>query len=373
MKKCCTILLTLTASLLAACSDNPEGGDKNSIRLNPGAQTSYRLHADETALSADISFTTEGAWRATASESRAACDWITITPDHGDAAGDYAVSITLAVNTSGKDRQATVVFESGGTKVKITIEQRATTAEGEIPGSGETPSGAQLISTITGHPEGNSSGASFVYTATYDDRNRITKWVKLVVSEERTTTTFEYDGNTVTVQVLWEDLAYSESSATSYKAYLDDNNRIIRTERSGSTTTYSYNWEGQLIRIEQPGEWQENVWENGNLVKTLYSENGGAEATHIVRYTYHETLENRENFNLDYDCCTWDEELGLTGLLGTPCRNLLYQLRSDSEWGWKDDFDRTYEVDDEGYVVSCTETRDGNRTLYEYTHIPAAK
>ncbi|WP_300798919.1 DUF4595 domain-containing protein [uncultured Alistipes sp.] len=373
MKKCCTILLTLAASLLAACSNDAGGGDKNAIRLTPGTQTGYKLYADETSLSANISFTTEGAWRATVSETRAGCDWITVTPDHGDADGDYTVSITLAVNTSGTDRQATVTFESGGTKVRITVEQQATTAEGEIPGGGEAPSGARLISTITGHPEGNSSGASFTYSATYDSSNRITKWTQQVGSEERTTATFEYNGNTVTVQVLWEDLAYSESSTKSYKAYLDDNGRVIRTERSGSTTTYSYDAEGQLIRIEQPGEWQENIWEDGNLVKTLYSEDGGAEATHIFRYTYHKTLANRENFDLGYYRYTWDEELGITGLLGTPCRNLLYQERGDSEWAGKDDFDLTYEVDDEGYVVSCTETRDGNWTRYEYTHIPAAK
>ncbi len=372
MKKCCTILLTLAASLLAACSNDAGGGDKNAIRLTPGTQTGYKLYADETSLSANISFTTEGAWRATVSETRAGCDWITVTPDHGDAAGDYTVSVTLAVNTSGVDRKATVTFESGGTKVRITVEQQATTAEGEIPGGGEAPSGARLISTITGHPEGNSSGASFVYTATYDDRNRITKWVKLVVSEERTTATFEYDGNTVTVQVLWEDLAYSESFTKSYKAYLN-NGRVTRVESpEGLTATYSYNSEGQLTRMEYPGgSWQENTWENGNLVKATYSDD--PEGTYFYNYTYHESLANRENFDLGYYRYTWDEELGITGLLGTPCRNLLYQERGDSEWAGKDDFDLTYEVDDEGYVVSCTETRDGNRTRYEYTHIPAAK
>lgn len=373
MKKCCTILLTLAASLLAACSDDPGSGDKNAIRLAPGTETGYRLHADETSLSADISFTTEGAWRAIVSESRAAGDWITVSPDHGDTAGDYSVSIALDVNTTGADRKATVTFESGGTKVRISVEQRATTADGEVPGGGEAPTGTRLVSTITGHPADNPAEASLTCTATYDDRNRITKWVQRIGSEERTTVTFGYDGNVVTVQTLWEDLAYSESSTTSYRAYLDDNGRIVRTERFGSTTTYTYNGEGQLIRIEQPGEWQENVWENGNLVRTLYSENGGTEATHVFRYTYHETLANRENLELDYDRRTWDEELGLTGLLGTPCRNLLHQQRGESEWAGKDNFDLTYEVDAEGYVVTCTETRDGNRTRYEYTHIPAAK
>ena len=67
MKKCCTILLTLAASLLAACSNDAGGGDKNAIRLTPETQTGYNLYAGETSLSANTFVPTEGAWRATVS------------------------------------------------------------------------------------------------------------------------------------------------------------------------------------------------------------------------------------------------------------------------------------------------------------------
>ncbi|MFR0894555.1 MAG: BACON domain-containing protein [Alistipes onderdonkii] len=45
-------------------------------------------------------------------------------PDHGDAAGDYTITITLGVNTTGKNRRATVMIECGGTKITITVEQK---------------------------------------------------------------------------------------------------------------------------------------------------------------------------------------------------------------------------------------------------------
>lgn len=65
---------------------------------------------------------------------------MTVSPDHGDAAGDYTITITLGVNTTGKNRRATVMIECGGTKITITVEQKGTTEEGEVPGEGDEPS-----------------------------------------------------------------------------------------------------------------------------------------------------------------------------------------------------------------------------------------
>ena len=134
------------AAAFCACSDDNGGDGGKDIQLAPGTPKDYTIFADETSgtPSEGISFTTTGPWCATVAETRAEVSggspsWVTVSPDHGDAAGDYTITIGFGVNATGKDRRATITIECGSTKITITVEQKGTTEEGEVPDEGDEP------------------------------------------------------------------------------------------------------------------------------------------------------------------------------------------------------------------------------------------
>ena len=348
-----------------ACSDDNGGEEGKDIQLAPGTSKDYTIFADETSgtPSEGISFTTTGPWRATVAETRAdvsgGSSWVTVSPDHGDAAGDYTITITLGVNTTGKDRRATVMIECGGTKITITVEQKGTTEEGEIPDDSDEPAvpARLLISEMKSYSKKNPDQSYSNIKLTYDDQNRITKWEEESSDEgyrDTRTITFEYGGDVVHIS----SAASSDDpdDPNTYTAYLNKNGFVTRTEGPRrDVTNYEYDSENRLIRMEQAGEWQEYVWEDGNLTEIKYGNDDGE--TNVTRYTYYRELENRENFDIFYDRISWDEELAIAGLTGIPCRNLLHEERGESQWAYKDDFDMTYEVDENGYITKAVQTQ----------------
>lgn len=348
-----------------ACSDDNGGEEGKDIQLAPGTSKDYTIFADETSgtPSEGISFTTTGPWRATVAETRAdvsgGSSWVTVSPDHGDAAGDYTITITLGVNTTGKDRRATVMIECGGTKITITVEQKGTTEEGEIPDDSDEPAvpARLLISEMKSYSKKNPDQSYSNIKLTYDDQNRITKWEEESSDEgyrDTRTITFEYGGDVVHIS----SAASSDDpdDPNTYTAYLNKNGFVTRTEGPGlDATTYEYDSENRLVRMVQATEWQEYVWKDGNLTEIKYGNDDGE--TDVTRYTYYGELENRENFDIFYDRISWDEELAIAGLTGIPCRNLLHEERGESQWAYKDDFDMTYEVDENGYITKAVQTQ----------------
>lgn len=365
MKKFHAILSLMGAIAFIACSDDNGGEEGKDIQLAPGTSKDYTIFADETSgtPSEGISFTTTGPWRATVAETRAdvseGSSWVTVSPDHGDAAGDYTITIALEVNTTGKDRRATVMIECGGTKITITVEQKGTTEEGEIPDDGDEPAvpARLLISEMKSYSKKNPDQSYSNIKLTYDDQNRITKWEEESSDEgyrDTRTITFEYGGDVVHIS----SAASSDDpdDPNTYTAYLNKNGFVTRTEGPGrDVTNYEYDSENRLIRMEQAGEWQEYVWRDDNIVEIKYGNDEGE--TNVTRYTYYEKLANKENFDIFYDRISWDEELAIAGLTGIPCRNLLHEERGESQWAYKDDFDMTYEVDENGYITKAVQTQ----------------
>ena len=348
-----------------ACSDDNGGDGDKDIQLAPGTPKDYTIFADETSgtPSEGISFTTTGPWRATVAETRAdvsgGSSWVTVSPNHGDAAGDYTITITLEVNTTGKDRRATVMIECGGTKITITVEQKGTTEEGEIPDDGDEPAvpARLLISEMKSYSKKNPDQSYSNIKLTYDDQNRITKWEEESSDggyRDTRTITFEYGGDVVHIS----SAASSDDpdDPNTYTAYLNKNGFVTRTEGPGrDVTNYEYDSENRLIRMEQAGEWQEYVWRDDNIVEIKYGNDEGE--SNVTRYTYYGELANKENFDIFYDRISWDEELAIAGLTGIPCRNLLHEERGESQWAYKDDFDMTYEVDENGYITKAVQTQ----------------
>ncbi len=399
MKKIHALFLLMGVVALTACSDDNGDGTGKDIQLAPGTPKDYTIFADETSgtPSEGISFTTTGPWRATVVQTRADAfdsgavtpSWVTVSPDHGDAAGDYTISISLGVNTSGQDRKATITIECGGTKITITVEQKGTTEDGKVPDDGDepvVPTGAQLVSEVY-HYFNNSPGEEDSrIELTYDERNRLIRWKKTtneVVSPgtvEAVTQTYEYEYDDGVVRIA------NPEENTHFTVWLNAAGDAERVERSRpgesvNITTYKYDSENRLIRANQEDEWEDYVWENGNLVESRYGSPNGE--NDVTRFTYTD-LENRERpdfIGAWHELSSWYEGLAWTRLLGVRNRNLIQGARGDGEWSYKDDFYMEYKVDAEGYVTEAVEygltfegeTDRSNPRTYEVKHIATHK
>ena len=368
--------------LFAGCSDGGSDTPGADIRLPEGTKTDYSIYADETSgtPAEGISFTTTGPWHAAITQTRAEGDvsWVTVTPDHGDAAGDYTVTITLDVNTTGEDRAATVTIVCGSTSITITVEQKGTTSDGDVPvdeGDTARPDYGPLVSEVLYTVGGEERS---LLELSYDDLGRLTLMRK---------TTTEYVSGSQTEDVV-ETVEYEYgdgvahiacSDNTRYTVYLNAEGYAERVERERDgevvVTDYTYDKNNQLIRAEQGDEWEEYVWYDGNLVENRYASADGD--SHIVFFTY-TGIKNLEN--PDFVCAwneimSWYEELAWANMLGVGNRSLLESRRGEGEWAYKDDFDLEYEEDYLGYVVSATEyglTADGehvNPRTYGVKHI----
>jgi hypothetical protein len=145
-------LLLMTTAFFTAC-DEKEDNPAPIVVANTSALT-QNVFADQTEGQSGVTFTTTGAWTFTITETttkspaatvetvrapslqRAAANsptWISISPDHGDKAGDYTIAITLQPNTTGADRAAIITVSCNGTEIAITVTQKSTTESGEEP------------------------------------------------------------------------------------------------------------------------------------------------------------------------------------------------------------------------------------------------
>ena len=129
--------------LCATCGDDKEK-ETTAIEVGNATTLTQTVYADKTSGTSGVSFVTTGAWTSTITEGSAkstkagAASWISISPDHGDAAGAYTINISLAPNTSGEDRTATITIACNGEEIKITVTQTATTQEGKPLDPGNT-------------------------------------------------------------------------------------------------------------------------------------------------------------------------------------------------------------------------------------------
>ena len=138
------LLLALSTAtvMFSSCDkgeDKGENKDKPTIQLKNEQDLTQLFFADEKEKNNGIQFTTTGAWTSTIETSTEllrssnATNWISVSPDHGDQAGDYTITISLTVNATGEDRIALIVISSGGKKLTITVTQQAETENGNVP------------------------------------------------------------------------------------------------------------------------------------------------------------------------------------------------------------------------------------------------
>ncbi|MDR0547259.1 MAG: BACON domain-containing protein, partial [Dysgonamonadaceae bacterium] len=203
------------------------------------SELTQQVYADQTTATGGVSFTTKGAWTSTITEKPAAAQssqrransatadaplWISIDPDHGDAAGDYTINIVLEANTTGADRTAIITIRCGETEISITVTQRTTTETGEQP---ETP---RLITQIASSTVINYDIAGEVRISGAD-------------GEQETTTRGILNSNGTVKTIKWQnsDEQYISNMAYNAEDYLsdyDDNNYPFYE----GCNAYRYQW-----------------------------------------------------------------------------------------------------------------------------------
>jgi len=148
------LTMSLATTVFNSCNKN-DNGEKQSIQLQNKQDLTQIVYADETEVGNSIRFTTTGSWTSTIKTPTAllqqtfssnTMDWISISPDHGDKAGDYTIQILLEVNFTGADRTVQIVISSGGTEVTITVTQRAITENGKTPTDSKEPDNPNMVS-----------------------------------------------------------------------------------------------------------------------------------------------------------------------------------------------------------------------------------
>ena len=209
--------------------------------------------------------------------------------------------------------------------------------------SGKTATEKALITKLYSYRAEEPEQSVSEETLTYDGQGRLTKWNQKntangEVSER--TVTYTYGDGVVNV-------AFSGTLGTdTYEVQLDKEGRASRVERNGDIITMSYDKEGHLVRMESTqGNWEEYVWENGNL--TEWHSGGKTGESNVWTYVYDENLENWGNFDLQNDS-RWYRELLLAGLLGEQSKNLM----KTEEGSMVSDY--TYELDAKGRAVKMT-------------------
>ena len=378
------LFLMLLAAGFAACSDEEETLGGKDIQFAEGTSDKIEVYADETEGTAEggISFTTTGPWRATVTpvtkaggadwlsvgtKAEGETSWVAVVPDHGDEAGAYSIRIELGVNATGADRSATITIMCGATTITITVTQKGTTESGEVPEEPAepdepSPSGESLITGLYGYYEQSPDGETTKVELKYDGEGRLVEW-----NEVNT----DYDGTVYEDRITYEygdgvvDVVFHNDEGYTMRAYLDENGRAERMEEWGGkyVTELEYDAEGYLVRMEDVtnGDWEEYVWENGNLTEYHYGDESGEEE--VWTYTYYEELENRGNFDLLFDSRPgWCGELMIAGLLGVQSKNLVKTERGSSEWAYKDEKDYEYETDGAGRVVKMVVLNAGVET-----------
>jgi hypothetical protein len=127
--------LTLIVAMFLAFTACEKDEENKAISVAEPQQLNQSVFADEE-QGKNVDFKTDGAWTASVTEQaekaiKSTPAWISVTPDHGDAAGNYTINIGLLPNYTEKQRSATITIICNGEKIEINITQDSKDKNGE--------------------------------------------------------------------------------------------------------------------------------------------------------------------------------------------------------------------------------------------------
>lgn len=193
--------LLATTLLLAACGDDDktQSGDFGEIQVPDLSQIEQTAGADDPQSPSGVTFTTQGAWRSSISQTRAdEPDWISISPDHGDAAGSYTIRITLQPNTGSEARTAVITITCGSSHFEISITQKGTDDSGDDSDEDDNSQGRQPNGRPIRITEYQNGHIESVLVFTYDSEGRIVSansYADETLATPYVTMTFTYESS----------------------------------------------------------------------------------------------------------------------------------------------------------------------------------
>lgn len=125
-------------ALFAFASCSKDESDNKEIVLTGGTTTTQTVYADQTSgVGNGIKFNATARWTATVSaiagkSGGSDLDWLALNAYSGGA-GEHTLIMTLKENTTGADRKAQISIVCGGTTIRISVEQKGTTQNGDKP------------------------------------------------------------------------------------------------------------------------------------------------------------------------------------------------------------------------------------------------
>lgn len=345
--------------LLAACSDDDGdcSGDFGQIKVPDTRPLQQTASADDTQTDKGVSFTTEGAWTSSITASRAdAPDWISISPDHGDAAGFYTVKIFLASNPSNESRSATIRIVCGTSTLEIVVTQQGT--DKPIPESKAPIDHIEAYRVVHSHNPSISDRTekkSIIYFR-YDDQNRVSALLTDETPDNpsnkmETELHIAYQSGSLTI-----DTSAGGQPEASYTVALDGQGRAVEARLDGGTEhwTFAYDAQGYCTACKLTGNLTSSdvarigcSWTNGNLAAlTAFDQDGEQVPAYSYVFDYFPDKPNRpEAINLDlnallFNVCPDVEDadfsmgaiLSVIGRLGKRSAHLTATNKNETEY-----------------------------------------
>lgn len=136
----------LCVCLLGGCSEKEDSGE---VRLVDGTKANQTIYADDTSEEGNgIKFSADGPWTAEVTEDASTrgsnVHWISLSQYGGDQAGEYMITLSISPNYTGMDRTAYIRIYCGTSILTITVLQKATMENGDIP--------VDMVTTYDGKP-----------------------------------------------------------------------------------------------------------------------------------------------------------------------------------------------------------------------------
>ncbi|MDR1003850.1 MAG: hypothetical protein LBL97_02410 [Prevotellaceae bacterium] len=320
--------MSLALVLLAGCGkDDPNGenngenkDDTTTITIDDN-QKQQDVYADIT--SDGVSFTTTGAWTSVITEKGATRaeppTWITISPDHGDAAGNYTINITLETNLTGADRTAIITIVCGDSHIEISVTQKAIDAKGNVP----TPK-KYLVTSIE-----TDRGGSLSFE--YDGQNRLIKSTATGWFEDYDGGSFSYADKTITVDEVNEygDMVdhFSHTYTLGDDGYIISGVDNYNDDDDIETLTYKDGYWASYEDKNSDGSTDATCtteWTGGNLTKITSTIRMESEGYAVLNYDNSEWVNNAAiNMDLNWLLAT-SEQVNCASLTG--CTYLLKAL-----------------------------------------------
>lgn len=330
MKTIKALMMAAFAFLIAACNEGTDPGDFGDIQVSDVSQLEQEVEASGTQSPSEVSFTTLGPWSSTITQTRAdAPDWISISPDRGDEAGSYTISITLTPNTGEEARTAIITIRCNGSEVNISITQLA---EEQDPEEGDNTEDEQVIYVlhkITG----------------YDEQGKLRMEMEYGLSDNPAANT---------------DLELLEISSFTVRE-ADDEGNLSAAE----TYTFSYSEDHDVLSYERTFDAGKGTQkETGKLYGGFYAIGSRADYGDCTVTASGSEVEQR-SFDCDYGTGTFNS----SKLLEINRYSSLSAKATVDRFTWEQDaYGPTESWDNISSVVWDAETGDNNRQDYTYDY-----